>query len=90
MLTIRSLLLLGLLWATADASPQSRNRKGGGRARQTAQQQAAQIPQGISQATDGSTILDMTANIKYVSLGPQSRRLRRTIRTEAVARVPLD
>lgn len=90
MMTIRSLLTLGLLWATADASPQSRNRKGGGRTRQTAQQQAAQIPQGVSQATDGSTILDMTANIKYVSLPGLPLRVttapRRTIRTEATAR----
>ena len=90
MLTIRSFLLLGLLWAAADAAPQSRNRKAGGRTRQTAQQQAAQIPQGISQATDGSTILDMTANIKYVSLGPQSWLLRPPMYTDATARVPLD
>ncbi|KAK8074655.1 hypothetical protein PG997_009318 [Apiospora hydei] len=59
MLTIRSLVVLGLLWATADASPQSRKKGGNGRAK-TAQQQAALIPQGVSKATDGSMILDTT------------------------------
>lgn len=47
------------------------NRNGGGRngaTRATPQQQAAQIPQGISQATDGSMILDTTATVKYVVL----------------------
>ena len=49
---------------------QGRNRGGGGGGRggnaaaQTPQQQAAQIAQGISQATDGSTILDTTARVK--------------------------
>lgn len=47
------------LAALAAAAPQR------GKA-QTAQQQAAQIPQGISQANDGSTILDTTAMIKCV------------------------
>ncbi|KAG7122601.1 hypothetical protein HYQ44_003499 [Verticillium longisporum] len=43
------------------------NGNGGGNGRgnrQTAQQQAARVPQGISEATDGSTILDMTAEVK--------------------------
>ncbi|KAI3320775.1 hypothetical protein HD806DRAFT_217142 [Xylariaceae sp. AK1471] len=68
MLTIRSLLLLGFL-CTAQAAP--RNRKGngqGGAAQQqqqklTVQEQADQIPQGVSLATDGSTILDATAQV---------------------------
>ncbi|KAF2247730.1 hypothetical protein BU26DRAFT_566677 [Trematosphaeria pertusa] len=47
------------LIALAACAPQ----RGGGRGRQTAQQQAAQIPQGISQATDGSMILDDTVNV---------------------------
>jgi len=63
MLTIRSLVVLGLLWATADASPQNRKKGGNNRAK-TAQQQAAAVPQGVSQATDGSTILDTTVKIK--------------------------
>jgi hypothetical protein len=45
--------------ALAACAPQ----RGGGRQRATAQQQAAQVPQGISQATDGSMILDDTVNI---------------------------
>ncbi|KAK7962159.1 uncharacterized protein PG986_002984 [Apiospora aurea] len=74
MLTIRSLVVLGLLWATADASPQSRKKGGNGRAK-TAQQQAALIPQGVSKATDGSTILDTTVtinglDIRYKISGP--------------------
>jgi hypothetical protein len=52
----------------AAALPQ-RNRGGNGQAKaQTAQQQAAQIPQGISTATDGSTILDDTVTVKYAYL----------------------
>ncbi|SPO00161.1 uncharacterized protein DNG_03011 [Cephalotrichum gorgonifer] len=35
---------------------------------QTAQEQAAQIPGGISQATDGSTILDMTVDINNLPI----------------------
>lgn len=59
---ILSLLSLSVL---AAAAPQ-RNRGGGGgggRQRATAQQQAAQVPQGISQATDGGMILDDTVNV---------------------------
>lgn len=33
----------------------------------TAQEQAAQIPDGIFTATDGSTILDTTVTVKYAS-----------------------
>jgi hypothetical protein len=51
-------LAFASLAALAACAPQ----RGGGR-KQTAQQQAAQVPQGISQATDGSTILDDTVNI---------------------------
>ncbi|KAK8103741.1 uncharacterized protein PG998_010774 [Apiospora kogelbergensis] len=67
MLTIRSLVVLGLLWATADASPQNRKKGGNNRAK-TAQQQAAAIPQGVSQATDGSMILDTTVNINNLPI----------------------
>ncbi|KAI0125163.1 hypothetical protein BJ170DRAFT_491281 [Xylariales sp. AK1849] len=69
MLTIRSLLVLALVCA-AEAAPGQLDRRaktkatGGGKQKAaTAQQQAAQIPQGISTATDGSTILDTTAQI---------------------------
>ncbi|KAF3354808.1 Sphingosine-1-phosphate lyase [Verticillium dahliae VDG1] len=47
------------------------NGNGGGNGRgnrQTAQQQAARVPQGISEATDGSTILDMTAEVNGLPL----------------------
>ncbi|KAI1854159.1 hypothetical protein JX265_000563 [Neoarthrinium moseri] len=76
MLTIRSLLALGLL-CTVEAfpgpqlNPRARNRasSGGGRQKQqTAFQQAQQIPQGVSTATDGSTILDMTAQVNGLPL----------------------
>lgn len=72
MLTIRSpvctvfLALLSVFVADVSAVPQNRKggRKGSGQTL-TLQQQAAQIPQGISQATDGSTILDTNATVKY-------------------------
>ncbi|KAK6221935.1 hypothetical protein LQW54_001155 [Pestalotiopsis sp. IQ-011] len=75
MLTVRSLLALGLL-AAAEAlpGPQLNPRAkakatGGGRQKaQTAFQQAQQIPQGVSTATDGSTILDMTAQVNGLPL----------------------
>ncbi|ORX93980.1 hypothetical protein BCR34DRAFT_608407 [Clohesyomyces aquaticus] len=60
--------LLSLIGAVT-ALPQRRggNRNGGGGAtgaqRATAQQQAAQIPGGISTATDGSMIIDSTVNV---------------------------
>lgn len=67
MLTIRSpvavalVALLSLLVGDVSAVPQNRGgRKGSGKTL-TPQQQAAQIPQGVSQATDGSTILDTNA-----------------------------
>lgn len=75
MLTIRSpvfffFLLLLLDIFGVEALPQNQRKKGKGKGKNTAaatpQQQAAQIPQGVSQATDGSTILDMTARVKYV------------------------
>ncbi|KAI1411434.1 hypothetical protein F5Y13DRAFT_58078 [Hypoxylon sp. FL1857] len=80
MLTVRSLSLLlafGLLSAV-EAAPQSRNRGGkartGGKKGQQQQQattafeQAQQIPQGVSTATDGSTILDTTAMVNGLPL----------------------
>lgn len=67
MLTVRSFfnlvvfLLLGVLSGGVEAQ-----RKGG--RRQTPQQQFAQVPQGVSKATDGSTILDMTAKVNGADL----------------------
>jgi hypothetical protein len=58
-----SLSLLALAAAAPAPAPQ-RNR--GGQQRATAQQQAARIPMGISQAQDGSTILDDMVMVKYV------------------------
>lgn len=68
MLTVRSpvaalAVVLSFLSLT-DAAPQNRGKGNGRGNRQTAQQQAARVPQGISRATDGSMILDMTANVK--------------------------
>lgn len=76
MLTIQSPILLFflLLLGTFTGVQAAPKRKGNGNgnsastAAQTPQQQAAQIPQGISQATDGSTILDATATVKSVTL----------------------
>ena len=51
-----------IAFASFVAIAACRPQRGGGRQR-TAQQQAAQVPQGISQATDGSMILDDTVNI---------------------------
>ncbi|OHF03464.1 hypothetical protein CORC01_01183 [Colletotrichum orchidophilum] len=81
MLTVRSpvaalAVVLGLL-SVVQGAPQPQNRKGNGNRggngngranRQTAQQQLAAVPQGISQATDGSMILDMTANVNGLDL----------------------
>ncbi|KAI2617070.1 hypothetical protein GGR54DRAFT_210519 [Hypoxylon sp. NC1633] len=78
MLTVRVLslsLALGLLSAV-DALPQSRNRSGRNRNKGQGQQQQAttafgqaqQIPQGVSTATDGSTILDTTAMVNGLPL----------------------
>ncbi|KAI1359124.1 hypothetical protein F5Y08DRAFT_88582 [Xylaria arbuscula] len=68
MLNLRSLLLAGLCLYTVEAAPRNRNggnRNGGGGQQQalTAQDQADQIPQGVSTATDGSMILDTTARV---------------------------
>lgn len=53
-------LAFASLVALVACAPQ----RGGGRGgRQTAQQQAAQIPGGISQAADGSMILDDMVNV---------------------------
>lgn len=52
-------LALASLLTLAACAPQ----RGNGRQRATAQQQAAQIPGGLSKATDGSTIVDSTVNI---------------------------
>ncbi|KAK3394748.1 hypothetical protein B0H63DRAFT_517844 [Podospora didyma] len=74
MLTIQNLLLVALTAFTgiSDAAPQNRsNRNGKGKATaaaNTPQQQAAALPQGVSQATDGSTILDTTARVSGLNL----------------------
>ncbi|POS81563.1 hypothetical protein DHEL01_v200001 [Diaporthe helianthi] len=74
MLTIRFLLVALLtVFGEVQAVPQNRgkkgsNRNGGGNTQQTPQQQAAAIPQGISQAADGSMILDMTATVNDLDL----------------------
>ncbi|KAI1277247.1 hypothetical protein F5Y07DRAFT_107334 [Xylaria sp. FL0933] len=72
MFSLRSLFLLGLCLRATEALPGNRNggngsgqsfaSQGGGQ-RLTAQEQAQQIPQGLSTATDGSTILDTTARV---------------------------
>ncbi|KAK4457072.1 hypothetical protein QBC42DRAFT_320167 [Cladorrhinum samala] len=69
------LLLLSLLvlFNPVDAQQRNRNgrtRNGGNRNTQqsTPQQQAASVPQGISTATDGSTILDSTVQLNGVPL----------------------
>ncbi|KAI1079586.1 hypothetical protein F5B20DRAFT_542871 [Whalleya microplaca] len=75
MLTVRSLslLLAGLLCAV-EAAPQNKKAKGGKskagatQKQATAFDQAQQIPGGVSQATDGSTILDATANVNNLPL----------------------
>jgi hypothetical protein len=65
-----SILAISTLLTLSTAFPQ-RNRNGatsngGGRQQQaTAQQKAAQVPQGLSQATDGSMIMDDTVMVKY-------------------------
>ncbi|RWA02982.1 hypothetical protein EKO27_g12123 [Xylaria grammica] len=67
MFTLRALFLVGLSLCPVEAAPRNRNGGGGrGAASQglTAQEQADQIPQGVSTATDGSTILDATARVK--------------------------
>jgi hypothetical protein len=64
------IIALSTLLTLSVAMPQ-RNRNGGGRAgggrtqqQATAQQKAAQVPQGLSQATDGSIIMDDTVMVK--------------------------
>lgn len=70
MLTIRSpvgvalLALLSVFVGDVSAVPQNRGGRKGSGQKLTPQQQAAQIPQGVSQATDGSTILDTNATVK--------------------------
>ena len=75
MFTLRSTLaaVVLALWLLAgvDAAPQNRKKGKASATKQlTAQQQAAQVPGGISKATDGSTILDSTVTVKYVSILP--------------------
>ncbi|KAK0628596.1 hypothetical protein B0T17DRAFT_505256 [Bombardia bombarda] len=88
MLTIRPssvffhLLLLALgaiILPGVQAAPRRKGNTGSATtASQTPQQQAARLPQGVSTATDGSTILDTTATVNGVPLrfkisGPASQ-----------------
>ncbi|TRX98530.1 hypothetical protein FHL15_000604 [Xylaria flabelliformis] len=78
MLILRSLLFVGLSLHLVEAAPRNRNGNGNGNGRNsasqgqqqrlTAQEQADQIPQGVSVATDGSTILDATAQVNGQAL----------------------
>ncbi|KAI0458040.1 hypothetical protein F5B21DRAFT_37608 [Xylaria acuta] len=78
MLTLRSILLVCLSLRLVEAAPRNRNGNGNGNGRGaasqgqqqrlTAQEQADQIPQGLSVATDGSTILDATAQVNGQAL----------------------
>ncbi|KAI1101202.1 hypothetical protein F4804DRAFT_347841 [Jackrogersella minutella] len=73
MLSIRSLSLLLALGALSavEAAPAKKGAKAkaSGQTQQaTAFEQAQQIPQGVSTATDGSTILDMTAMVNNLPL----------------------
>ncbi|KAF1846129.1 uncharacterized protein K460DRAFT_284693 [Cucurbitaria berberidis CBS 394.84] len=63
---MQKFLTFSALLVLTAALPQ-RNR-GGGRTQQTAQQKAAQVPQGISQAQDGSMILDDTVTVNGLPL----------------------
>lgn len=65
MLTIPFLISL-LLVSPISAAPKRKN--GVSTKQQTPQQQAAQIPDGISTATDGSTILDTTVTVNGLPL----------------------
>lgn len=70
---VLAFVLLFLFASPVDCLPKKKgtasNGNGNGNsAAQTAQQQAAAIPGGISKATDGSTILDKTVTIKYTFL----------------------
>jgi hypothetical protein len=75
-----SIIALSTLLTLSTALPQ-RNRNGGGRGgngrtqqQATAQQQAAQVPQGLSQAQDGSIIMDDTVLVKYVQSQPHIQK----------------
>ncbi|KAI0885984.1 uncharacterized protein GGS22DRAFT_159528 [Annulohypoxylon maeteangense] len=70
MLTVRSLSLLALgLLSAVEALPQNRNKAGKKKGQATtAFQQAQQIAQGVSKATDGSMILDTTAMVNGLPL----------------------
>jgi hypothetical protein len=91
-----SLTFLVLLFSTADAAPKRKGKSSASAAaRLTPQQQAAQIPQGTSTATDGSTILDMTATVNGLPLrfkisGPASAFNPDTNVTGAAAASPGD
>lgn len=61
-----SILALSLLSLSAALPQRNRNGNGGSQQRATAQQKAAQVPQGLSQAQDGSVIMDDTVMVKYV------------------------
>lgn len=78
--------VLALLSASAEASP-ARNKASGTKGKaQTLQAQAAAIPQGISEATDGSTILDTNATVKYGCLPPPPRVMAAGLHTLTLVR----
>ncbi|EAT91966.2 hypothetical protein HBI56_008580 [Parastagonospora nodorum] len=58
-----SIIALSLLSLSSALPQRNRNGNGGGQQRATAQQKAAQVPQGLSQAQDGSVIMDDTVMI---------------------------
>ncbi|KAK3694573.1 hypothetical protein B0T22DRAFT_74553 [Podospora appendiculata] len=73
MLTVRlpvlfKILLLALSFLAGVQAAPKRKTGNTATARKTPQQQAAALPQGISQATDGSTILDTTVTVNGAQL----------------------
>ncbi|KAF3768835.1 hypothetical protein M406DRAFT_71808 [Cryphonectria parasitica EP155] len=68
MVGVTLLALLSFFAKDACAVPKNRGGGSGSVKAQTLQQQAAAIPQGISQATDGSTIMDTNATVNGLNL----------------------
>ncbi|KAK5660666.1 hypothetical protein OQA88_12030 [Cercophora sp. LCS_1] len=68
MLTIRSLLCLVAAPLLVSALPQQRDNRAGPSVPLTPQEQAATLPLGITEASDGSVILDTSATVNGVEL----------------------
>jgi len=68
------IVYLSLLGLAAAAPAPQRNK--GGQQKATAQQQAMRVPMGITQAQDGSMILDDMVMVKYVLLSPRKHNVR--------------